>query len=307
MESVFSLECHALTFRYGRAAALDGVTFGCTQGESVALLGPNGAGKTTLIKLCLGLLTPTQGTVTVLGQDPKVAARNGIIGTMLQHTHLPGDATVAELLRFQQALYEHPLPMADVVETAGISEILTKRTDRLSGGQIRRVEFAMAIAGNPAVLFLDEPTEGMDLATRQEFWHRLDILKNYGTTVLFASHDLTETDRYSDRILLLSQGHKVAFDQPEQLKRSLGLPRIRFRLQIPLTVEDLSERLRCQVILESEGYVAVTPHVDETLRRIVALPQQAYHFALEDSGLDEVFSHLTAMGGDRHEEIMGRN
>jgi ABC-2 type transport system ATP-binding protein len=296
VESVFSLECHALTLHYGQTAALDHVTFECNQGEAVALLGPNGAGKTTLIKLCLGLLTPTQGTVHLLGQDPKVAVRKGIIGTMLQHTHLPGDATVVELLRFQRTLYEQPLSLDVVVETAGISEILNKRTDKLSGGQIRRVEFAMAIAGNPATLFLDEPTEGMDLATRQEFWHRLDILKNYGTTVLFASHDLTETDRYADRILLLSQGHKVAFDRPEQLKCSLGMPRIRFRLQIPLTVDDLSQQLRCRVISESGGYVALTPSLDDTLRAIVALPQRAYHFSLEDSGLDEVFSRLTTMG-----------
>ena len=295
MESVASLECHALTLHYGRAAALDHVTFECNQGEAVGLLGPNGAGKTTLIKLCLGLLSPTHGTVKLLGKDPKVAVRTGIMGAMLQHTHLPGDATVAELLKFQRALYERPLSLDVVVGTAGISEIFNKRTDKLSGGQIRRVEFAMAIAGNPAILFLDEPTEGMDLATRQEFWHRLDVLKNYGATVLFASHDLTETDRYADRILLLAHGHKVAFDRPEQLKRSLGMPRIRFRLQVPLTVEDLSQQLRCRVISESGGYVALTPHLDETLRAIVALPQQANHFALEDSGLDEIFSHLTTV------------
>ena len=129
---------------------------------------------------------------------------------------------------FQRALYADPLPLGVIRETSGIEDFYLRRIDRLSGGQVRRVEFAMAIAGNPAMLFLDEPTEGMDVESRQEFWSRLGHLKSRGTAIIFASHDLSETDQYADRILLLAQGRRVAFDMPQVLKQRLALPRIRF-------------------------------------------------------------------------------
>ncbi len=228
MSGPVGLFCQGLTKRYGTEEALMDVSFSCEMGEAVALLGPNGAGKSTLINLCLGLLTPTAGSVRVSGDLPREAIRLGKCGIMLQRSHLPKNATPRELVCFQRALYADPLPLGVIRETSGIEDFYLRRIDRLSGGQVRRVEFAMAIAGNPAMLFLDEPTEGMDVESRQEFWSRLGHLKSRGTAIIFASHDLSETDQYADRILLLAQGRRVAFDMPQVLKQRLALPRIRF-------------------------------------------------------------------------------
>lgn len=292
MSSSVALACQELTKRYAAKEALTDVSFTCQENEAVGLLGPNGAGKSTLINLCLGLLTPTMGSVMVGGYSPREAVRFGKCGVMLQRSHLPKDATPAELLRFQRALYANPLPLDVIQETSGIGEFYTRRIDRLSGGQVRRVEYAMAIAGNPAVLFLDEPTEGMDLESRQAFWSRLGQLKSLGTSIIFASHDLSETDHYADRILLLAEGRQVAFDTPQVLKERLAMPRIRFRLRQSIELETLQSRLHCRVEVRDEAYLAFTKTSDETLRAIIGLEHQAYQIATEGSGLDEVFSEL---------------
>lgn len=295
MSSSIGLSCQGLTKRYGGSGkeALMDVSFTGETGEAVGLLGPNGAGKSTLINLCLGLLNPTAGSVKVAGYVPREAVRFGKCGVMLQRSHLPKDATPAELVRFQRALYADPLPLDVIQETSGIEDFYKRRIDRLSGGQVRRVEFAMAIAGNPDILFLDEPTEGMDLESRQAFWSRLGQLKSGGTSIIFASHDLSETDHYADRILLLAQGRRVAFDTPKVLKQRLALPRIRFLLRQSIPVETLQALLGCRVEIRDGAYLAFTETSDETLRAVIGLQHQAYQIATEESGLDEVFSELT--------------
>ncbi len=288
-----ALACQALSKRYGSHDALVAVSFECQAGEAVGILGPNGAGKSTLINVSLGLLEASQGLVLLGGHPPRAAVRLGKVGVMLQRSHLPDDATPKELIRFQRALHPEPLGLGTIIETSGIGDFYRRRIDRLSGGQVRRVEFAMAIAGNPEILFLDEPTEGMDLESRQEFWLRLGQLKQQGTAIIFSSHDLNETDRYADRILLLARGQRVAFDTAQQLKASMALPRIRFKLRTPSNVASLSHALRCRVELSGTDFLAYTDDSDGTLRAVVALEQHAYQMGIEESGLDEVFTELT--------------
>lgn len=287
------VSCQGLSKRYKTKVALNDVSFDCQPGESVGLLGPNGAGKSTLINLSLGLLNPTGGTIKLAGYSPRVAVKMGKCGVMLQGSHLPTDATPKDLVYFQRSLYRSPLSLDTIIETSGIHDFFTRSMGRLSGGQVRRVEFAMAIAGNPEILFLDEPTEGMDLDSRMAFWTRLEALKDFGSSIIFASHDLYETDRYADRILLLARGQRVAFDTPSQLKHTMALPRVRFRLSTPIDVDTLARRLGCRVEIQAGGFVASTNDSDQTLRDIIGLEYHAYRIATEESGLDDVFTDLT--------------
>jgi ABC-2 type transport system ATP-binding protein len=162
--------------RYGRNLALDGMTLHIPRGQTVALLGPNGAGKSTTISHVLGLLRPDSGTVEVLGTTPRRAVASGRVGAMLQTgagSGLPPGVRVEAALRLVRRLYKRPAPLDLVVERAGIAHLLSRNTHQLSGGQAQSVRFAIAIAGNPELVFLDEPTAAMDVAGRRAFWQMI--------------------------------------------------------------------------------------------------------------------------------------
>ena len=293
-----AIECHEVTKQYGSVLALQSLSMQVYAGESIAVLGPNGAGKSTLIHTLLGLEQPSSGEVRIGGKLPTDAIRHGFVGSMLQSSHLPPDTSAKEMLSYVRSLYDAPLSQDEVVETAGIASFLSRPIGRLSGGQRRRIEFALAICGNPRLLVLDEPTEGMDLQTRHEFWQRLDRFKKEGSTLFFASHDLAETDKYADEILLLAQGRKVGQGTPAELKQSFALPRVSFCLQQTRPVDEISVRLGCRTTLATGVYTVYAENSDEVLREIVSWPETAYQIAMQNSGLDEVFTHLTdAKGG----------
>jgi ABC-2 type transport system ATP-binding protein len=202
--------------------AVAGVDLDIRTGEVVALLGPNGAGKSTTIEMLLGLVRPDQGTVQVYGGTPTDAISEGKVGVMLQSGGIIEDAKVGELLELVAGLHTHPMPVQEALERAGIAD-LTKRTMKgLSGGQKQRVRFAMAIIPQPDLIVLDEPTTGMDVESRRDFWASMHAETARGRTVLFATHYLEEADAYADRVVLMRNGKVVANGTAAQIKASVS-------------------------------------------------------------------------------------
>lgn len=215
---------------FGAVRALQGVDLEISQGETVALLGRNGAGKSTTISLLLGLNEPDEGTVRVFGAPPEQSVRAGRIGAMLQEGRAVPRVTVRELVSFVAGRYPDPMPVARALQLAGITELAGRRVDRLSGGQTQRVRFAVALAGNPSVIVLDEPTAALDVEARHAFWASMRSYARLGHTVLFSTHHLEEADAHADRILVIDQGRIVADGTGEQLKRSVGGSLVAFDL-----------------------------------------------------------------------------
>ncbi|MET7847261.1 ABC transporter ATP-binding protein [Streptomyces avermitilis] len=207
---------------FGGIRAVDGVDLEIACGETVALLGRNGAGKSTTISLLLGLNEPDEGTVELFGGPPEQSVRAGRVGAMLQEARAVPRVTVRELVSFVAGRYPAPLPVAHALELAGIGELAGRRVDRLSGGQTQRVRFAVALAGNPSLIVLDEPTAALDVEARHAFWDSMRAYARRGHTVLFSTHYLEEADAHADRILVIDGGRIVADGTGEQLKRSVG-------------------------------------------------------------------------------------
>ncbi len=206
------------TKRYGQTTAVDRLDLTLHAGETLALLGPNGAGKTTAIRMLLGLTRPTSGSATIFGADPRQRGTRERIGAMLQVAGVPPTLTVAEHLDLFAAYYRRPLPIADVMELACLKRIAHRRFDALSGGERRRFFFALAICGNPDVLFLDEPSAGLDVETRDALWDGVRELVARGKSVLLTTHYLHEADALADRIVVLAYGAILAQGTPAQLK-----------------------------------------------------------------------------------------
>src|SRR5215469_6075999 len=215
---------------YGPTMALAGLDLHVAAGETVALLGPNGAGKTTTIGLLLGLLTPGRGQVQVYGRPPSRAVAGGLVGAMLQDAGLMPGVRVGELLAMVRGLYPRPLPLDELVSVAGLGPLLHRRADRLSGGQAQRVRFAAAIAGDPLLLVLDEPTSAMDVQARRNFWEQIHGFAGRGRTVLFATHYLQEADDAADRVVVIAAGRKIADGPPATIKADFGDRQVRFTL-----------------------------------------------------------------------------
>ncbi|MEV5983907.1 ABC transporter ATP-binding protein [Streptomyces sp. NPDC052051] len=207
---------------YGAVRAVDGVDLRIGRGETVALLGRNGAGKSTTISLLLGLTEPEAGTVELFGAAPERAVRAGQVGAMLQEARAVPRVTVRELVSFVAGRYPSPMPVAQALELAGISELAARRVDRLSGGQTQRVRFAVALAGNPSLIVLDEPTAALDVEARRAFWDSMRAYARRGHTVLFSTHYLEEADAHADRILVIDHGRIIADGTGEQLRRAAG-------------------------------------------------------------------------------------
>ena len=215
---------------YGLTVALAGLDLRVAAGETVALLGPNGAGKTTAIGLLLGLLNPGRGQVQVYGRPPSQAVAAGLVGAMLQDAGLMPGVRVGELLAMVRGLYPRPLPFDELIGIADLGSLLGRRADRLSGGQAQRVRFAAAIAGDPLLLVLDEPTAAMDVQARRSFWRQIRGFAGRGRTVLFATHYLHEADQAADRVVVIAGGRKIADGPPAAIKASVGDQQVRFTL-----------------------------------------------------------------------------
>jgi ABC-2 type transport system ATP-binding protein len=218
---------------YGDVEAVAGIDLTISRGEVFALLGPNGAGKTSTVEILEGYRRPTAGEVTVLGVDPQTGGRpfRERIGIVSQESGLGLDFTVRESIELYSAAYPDPLPVEDAARLVGLENALDQRTRKLSGGQRRRLDLAIAIAGNPQLLFLDEPTTGFDPSARRRSWQLIENLRSLGTTILLTTHYMDEAQTLADRVAVLAHGGIVAEGPPEILAgREDGTAVIRFRL-----------------------------------------------------------------------------
>ena len=208
------------TFAVGgdRVEAVRGIDLDIAPGEVVAMLGPNGAGKTTTLDMVLGLTEPTSGTVEVFGLHPRRAVDAGRISAVLQTGGLLRDLTVEETVRVVASTFDSPQPVAEVMERAGITQLARRRVSKCSGGERQRLRFALALLPDPDLLVLDEPTAGMDVAARRDFWAAMHAEAAQGRTVIFATHYLEEASSFAERIVLVSEGVVVADDSTEAIR-----------------------------------------------------------------------------------------
>ncbi|MDY7087022.1 MAG: ABC transporter ATP-binding protein [Actinomycetota bacterium] len=205
--------------RFGAVTAVDGISLRIRPGEVVALLGPNGAGKTTTVDMLLGLSRPDRGTVAVYGRPPAEAVGLGLVSAVLQSGGLLKDYTVAETVRLTAVLFGKPRAAADeALRRAGLTGVARRLVGKCSGGQQQRLRFAMALLPDPELLILDEPTTGMDVAGRHEFWAAIRDDAARGRTVIFATHYLEEADAYADRVVFVRRGRVVADGTAAQVK-----------------------------------------------------------------------------------------
>ena len=290
-----AVEVKDLVFHYGANKAVDGISLTIQEGTAVALLGPNGAGKSTLINCLLGLSAPQQGTVHIRGLSPAVAAGRGQFGVMMQGADLPQHARVEELLRFLARLYPRGLPLAQAVARAEIPHLLRKMTDRLSGGERRRVQFAAALVANPPLWVLDEPTEGMDLESRTRFWDTVRDLHPSGSrhTVLFATHELSEADRFADLVVLMAKGRVVAADTPFGLKSNVARATVRFCADPSVDVQELARKLggdHAEPVAASRWAVSVLD--GDRAARVLTRTAEVSELEIMRGSLDDVFRTL---------------
>src|SRR3954471_14485063 len=216
--AVPAVALRGLTKRYGAVTAVDALDLTIEQGEIVAFLGPNGAGKTSTIDMVLGLSRPDAGTAEVFGMAPRSAVAHGLVTAVMQTGGLLKDLTVAETVQLTAALFTHTRPVAEVLERAGLTAIAGRRVGKCSGGEQQRLRFARALLPEPELLILDEPTTGMDVEGRREFWGAIRADAERGRTVVFATHYLEEADAYADRIVLVSRGRVVADGTSAEIK-----------------------------------------------------------------------------------------
>jgi ABC-2 type transport system ATP-binding protein len=279
---------------YGSTPALAGLDLRVATGETVAVLGPNGAGKTTTIGMLLGLLSPSAGQVKVLGRPPSQAVADGLVGAMLQDAGLMPGARVGELLAMVRGLYPRPLPLDELAATADLESLLGRRIDRLSGGQAQRVRFAVAIAGDPLLLVLDEPTAAMDVQARRNFWRQIQGFAARGRTVLFATHYLHEADDAADRVVVIAAGRKIADGPPAALKAEFGAREVRFIL--PQGSHALLAALDGVHAVEQHGE-RVTLHSSDTDATVRSLVNSGLRWSgMEVGGLDLESSFLRLLG-----------
>ncbi|MEV5329711.1 ABC transporter ATP-binding protein [Nonomuraea fastidiosa] len=278
---------------YGQVTAVDGLDLEIPRGQMVAILGPNGAGKSTLLNMVLGLLSPDSGTLEVLGGPPKQAVAQGRVGAMLQEADLVEEVTVGELISAVVALYPQGREVGKLLSDTGLTSLRGRRLGKLSGGQKQRVRFALAIAGSPDLYVLDEPTVGLDVESRRDFWREVASLAEMGGTVLFATHYLAEAEAYADRIVLLANGRVVA-DGSVATIRSM----VPFRLvECTLTDPDDGKLSGLPGVtsaeLRGERVTLRTTDSDATLFALMAAYPDAHDIDVGGVDLEDAFVTLT--------------
>ncbi|HLV97794.1 MAG TPA: ABC transporter ATP-binding protein [Ktedonobacterales bacterium] len=290
------VQMRGVTKTFGAVRAVDGIDVEIRRGETVALLGPNGAGKTTSISMLLGLLKPTAGTVAVFGQSPEQAIKHSLIGAMLQEGKLMSGVRVGEFLDFVRSLHPAPLSKEKLMDLASLGEIEHRRVDRLSGGQTQRVRFAMAIAGNPQLLLLDEPTAAMDVEARRDFWTSMHAYAAEGHTILFATHYLEEAETSASRLIIIARGHVIADGTVPEIQARYGEPRVTFTLQEEGAkgFEQFPGVHRVEVV--DQHVTLHTSNPDATARALVASAIPWKDLEVKSTDLEETFIKLVHNG-----------
>jgi ABC-2 type transport system ATP-binding protein len=287
---------------FGKVQALKRVSFKVEPGEVIAFLGPNGAGKTTAISLMMGLRTPDSGSATIFGRDPRDPQNRSRIGAMLQESDVPSTLKVREVVDFIARAYSNPLTVAKALEMADLSELANRPASNLSGGQKKRLAFALAVIGNPDVLFLDEPTAALDVEARRGFWEQVGNFTQSGKTIILTTHYLEEADAIAERIVVINQGEIVAQGTPAAIKARVGGKVVRFKspgfqantLETAMLETGLLERLpitRSSINTESVELYTLEP--EQVLRELFARNIPMTDLEVRGGGLEEAFVQIT--------------
>lgn len=283
--------------RYGDVRALAGVDLAVAPGEVVGFLGPNGAGKTTSIRVMLGLTKPTEGEARLFGGPPDRREARGRVGVMLQESGVPSSLRVREIVELFARYYPFALPIDEVLARAGLEPKARALVSTLSGGERQRLYFALAIVGDPDLLFLDEPTVALDVEGRRAFWQQVVGFAELGKTVLFTTHHLSEADAVARRLVVIDRGRIIAEGTPSDVKRRVADRTVRFRTGLPASA--LATRPGVQrVDLEPGGLLAVyTSEPEGLLRELFAEGAELRDLTVTDADLEAAFVALTRREG----------
>ena len=278
--------------RYGATLALDAIDLSIHPGEVLALLGVNGAGKSTALGLLTGRLSADAGDVELFGADPREAAVRRGIGVMLQDGRLPDTLRVIEQVRLQSSYYPRPRPIDETLALAGVTDLAQRRYGELSGGQQRRVQFALAICGAPPLLFVDEPTVGLDVEARRGFWQVLRQLRAAGTAIVLTTHYLEEADALAERIVLLAGDRVRAEGSPAGIKARAAGKRVLARTRLSQAqLAAWPEVARLQ--LDGERVEVHSGQVEALLRRWLAADPALDELEVRPLSLEDAFLTLT--------------
>jgi ABC-2 type transport system ATP-binding protein len=296
-ERAMLAELHGASKRYGTGGAgvdaVRDVDLTVRSGELLAVLGPNGAGKTTAISMLTGLTRPTTGTATLFGRDPRDLQARRRIGAMLQASGVPETLRVRELLTQFRAYYPAPLSMARIVEAAGLDGLEHRLFGDLSGGQQRRVLFGIALAGDPELVFFDEPTTGLDVEIRRSLWSTLRGLTASGRGVVLTTHYLEEADALADRIVVFDRGRVIAEGTPTEIKSLV--PGRRIRAESSVSVAEAERFSGVQHVARDGTWIELLVGTAEpALRALLAADPSLTNLTVVEPSLEEAFMTLTS-------------
>jgi ABC-2 type transport system ATP-binding protein len=280
------------TKRYGKLVAVDALDLEVRRGEVLAVLGPNGAGKTTSVSMLLGLTRPDAGHAELFGLEPSSPAARVRAGAMLQVSNVPETMRVREHLELFRSYYPRPLPAKEALAAANLESLADRYFGKLSGGEKQRVMFALAICGDPELVFLDEPTVGMDVETRRAFWATTRALVARGRTVVLTTHYLEEADALADRIVVIQKGTVVAQGAPHEIKSRIGARKIRCTTALPV---DVVRALAGVTRADERGAVVeiLSSEAERTVRELLARDASLSGLEVTAAGLEEAFLEIT--------------
>lgn len=279
--------------RLGGKPVLDRLSLSVRAGEVTALLGPNGAGKSTTVGLLIGRLRPDAGEVKLYGLRPERPAARARLGVMLQAAGLPDVLTVAEMVALQSGYYRDPRPLRETLALAGLEDLAQRRCGTLSGGQARRVQFALAICGRPDLLVLDEPTAAMDRASARALWSTVRDASADGAAVLMTTHDLAEADALADRVVVMDAGRIVADDTPAAIRARAGGAVVRCRTVISEAHAAALPSVR-QATSDGAELRLITTDAIATVRRLLDADAGLADLRVHDAALEDAIAGLLA-------------
>jgi len=282
---------------FGAVRAVDGVTLSVNTGEVVALLGPNGAGKTTCVSLMIGLRKPTSGTATLFGFTPADVRARSRCGVMLQESGLPSFLTVRETVDLFRTYYPAPLATDAVIDLIGLEEKARAQVHTLSGGQQQRLYFGLAMCGDPELLFLDEPTVGLDVEARRGFWTHVKAFVRSGRTVVLTTHYLEEADALADRIVVIDRGRILIDASPAMVKSASQAKRVSFTAARAMNESDFSGLPLQTLTLDGMRVEILTAQPEALLQALFQRGDSIADLEVAGASLEQAVMQLTARGG----------